>query len=157
MEILLNKNEGQSFWVLGDLYTFKVTGRDTNGNLTVIDQVIQPQGGPPPHIHQREDELFYITEGRFSFLCENQQREFETGSFVYIPKGTIHTFKNIDDKPGKLLVTITPSGLEEFFYKIGTPAERNSNPPPFDPSIMDKLLRLAKEHHMDIMIPGSKP
>ena len=69
MEVLLNPGEGDSFWVLGDLYTFKVTGKQTNGAFTVVDQVIQPQSGPPPHIHHREDEAFYVLAGRFSFLC----------------------------------------------------------------------------------------
>ena len=92
MEILFNKGEGLSFWVLGDLYTFKATGKETGGKFTVIEQVIQPGGGPPPHIHQREDELFYITEGHFSFLCGEQQKEMETGSFIYIPNGTLGKF-----------------------------------------------------------------
>ena len=154
MEILFNKGEGRSFWVLGDLYTFKATGKETGGKFTVIDQVIQPGGGPPPHIHQREDELFYITEGHFSFLCGEQQKEMETGSFIYIPKGTLHTFKNIDSKPGKLLVTISPAGLENFFYEIGKAAEGSTVPPPVDPSIFEKLMRLAKEYHMEIVVPG---
>ena len=55
MEILLNQGEGNSFWVLSDLYTFKVTGKQTNGAFTVIDQIVQPQSGPPPHIHHLEE------------------------------------------------------------------------------------------------------
>lgn len=153
MEILLDHYQGKSFWVLGDLYTFKVTGVDTKGAFTVIDQVIQSQGGPPPHIHHREDEAFYVLDGKFSFLCGENQRVLETGAFAYIPKGTLHTFKNIDDKPGRLLVTITPAGLEEFFYAIGTPASDLNTPPPFDPAIIEKLLRLAKNYQMDVMLP----
>lgn len=57
-EVILKNREGKSYWVLGDLYTFKVTGKETGGAFTVMDQVIQPQGGPPPHIHLREDEAF---------------------------------------------------------------------------------------------------
>ncbi len=153
MEILLNKGEGRSYWVLGDLYTFKATGKQTNGTLTVMHQVIQSQGGPPPHVHHREDEVFYIEEGRFAFLLGKDQKIFETGSFIYIPKGTMHTFKNIEDKPGRLLVTITPAGIEEFFYAIGTPAVDLHNPPPFDPAIIGKVVQLAKEHNMEVMIP----
>lgn len=154
MEILLNKKEGKSFWVLGDLYTFKVTGADTKGAFTVIDQVIQPQGGPPPHIHHREDEAFYVLDGKFSFLSGGSQSVLETGAFAYIPKGTLHTFRNIDDKPGRLLVTITPAGLEEFFYAIGTPASDLNSPPPFDPAIIEKLLQIARNYQMDVMTPG---
>lgn len=152
METLLKRGEGNSFWVLGDLYTFKVTGKQTNGAFTVVDQIIQPQGGPPPHVHHREDEAFYVLEGKFSFLCGEKSSVLETGSFAYIPKGTVHTFKNIDGKPGRLLVTITPAGLEEFFYSIGTAADDFTTPPAFDPAVIDKLMKLAKDYRMDIIL-----
>lgn len=156
MELLLNPGEGNSFWVLGDLYTFKVTGKQTNGAFTVFYQIVHPQSGPPPHVHHREDEAFYVLEGRFSFLCGDKQSVFEAGSFVYIPKGTLHTFKNIEEQPGRLLVTITPAGLEEFFYAIGTPAADLTTPPAFDPSVIEKLMQLAKDYQMDIVLPDIK-
>lgn len=151
--IFLKQGEGESWWVLGDLYTFKATGKQTNGNYTVIDQIIQPQSGPPPHIHQREDEAFYVLEGRFSFLCGDYQSIFEAGSFVYIPKGTLHTFKNVGEQQGRLLVIITPAGLEEFFYSVGTPAVDLTTPPAFDPAVIDKLMQLANRYQMDIILP----
>lgn len=156
IEILKNQGEGESLWVLGDLYTFKATGKQTNGNFTVIEQIIQPQSGPPPHIHHREDEAFYILGGRFSFLCGDKQSIFEAGSYVYIPKGTLHTFKNIDEQQGRLLVIITPAGLEEFFYAIGTPAVDLTTPPAFDPAVIDKLMQLADKYQMDIILPDTK-
>ena len=152
-EVLLHQGEGEAYWVLGDLYTFKVTGKQTNGVYTVIDQIIQPQGGPPPHVHHREDEAFYVLEGRFSFLCGDTQSLFEAGSFIYIPKGTLHTFKNVGEQQGRLLVTITPAGLEEFFYSIGTPATDLAAPPAFDPSVIDKVMQLAPLYKMDVVLP----
>lgn len=151
-EVLLTAGEGNSYWVLGDLYTFKVTGKETNGAFTIMDQIIQPEGGPPPHIHRREDETFYVLEGKFAFLCGDKQNVFEAGAFVYIPKGALHTFKNVGNKPGRLLVTVTPAGLEDFFYKVGTPALNQSTPPPFDPTVIDKLMKLAQEHEMEIRL-----
>ena len=156
-EILLHPGEGASFWVLGDLYTFKATGEQTNGAFTIIDQVIQPGGGPPPHIHHGEDEAFYILEGRFSFLCGDAQNVYEQGAFVYIPKDTLHTFKNIGESKGRLLVTITPAGLEEFFYAIGTPATADiATPPAFDPAVLDKIMQLAGSYKMTVKPPGNK-
>lgn len=151
-EILLKSGEGNSYWVLGDLYTFKITGEETNGAFTIMDQIIQPQGGPPPHIHRREDEAFYVLEGKFAFLCGDKQTIFDTGAFVYIPKGTLHTFKNIGSKPGRLLVTVTPAGLENFFYEVGTPALNQPTPPSFDPAVIDKLMKLAQEYEMEIRV-----
>lgn len=150
-EILMAKGEGNSYWVLGDLYTFKVTGQQTNGAFTVIEQIIQPNGGPPPHIHHREDEAFYVLEGKFSFLSGDKQSIFEAGSFIYIPKGTLHTFNNVATEPGKLLVIITPAGLEQFFYTIGTPATDQTTPPAFDPGVIEKIMQLAGEYQMEVI------
>lgn len=156
IEVLLKKGDGDSLWVLGDLYTFKVTGKETNGAYTLIEQIVQPQNGPPPHIHRAEDEAFYILEGRFSFMCNGKESIFEAGSFVHIPKGTLHTFRNAGTKQGKLLVFITPAGLENFFYAVGTIAEGTSGPPPFDPSVIDKIMTLAGKYHMDVILPKDK-
>ena len=155
MDSHLNQPADESFWVLGDLYNFKVTGKQTNGALTIIHQIIQPQSGPPPHIHHREDEAFYVLEGKFTFLNGDNEQTLETGAFVYILKGTLHTFKNIDTKPGKLMVIITPAGLEDFFYSIGTPAIEKT-PPPADPVDINMLMQLAQSYHMDIIVPGQK-
>lgn len=153
-QIQLKAGEGNSFWVLGDLYTFKVTGEETNGAFTVMDQIIQPQGGPPPHIHHREDEAFFILDGTFSFLCGDEETVFEKGSFVYVPKGMLHTFRNIGEQQGRLLVTVTPAGLEEFFYAVGSPARDTNTPPGFDPAVIDKVLQLAKAYHMEVRLPS---
>jgi mannose-6-phosphate isomerase-like protein (cupin superfamily) len=136
------------------LYTFKVTGKETNGAFTVMDQIIQPQGGPPPHIHHREDEAFYILDGTFLFLCGDKETVFDKGSFVYVPKGVLHTFKNIGEQQGRLLVTVTPAGLEDFFYAVGSPAHDAHTPPAFDPAIIDKVLQLAKPYHMEVRLPS---
>ena len=138
---------------MGDLYTFKATGQQTQGKCTVIEQLIQPQSGPPPHIHHREDEAFYILAGKFSFLCGDRETVFEAGSLVYVPKGTLHTFRNIEEQQGRLLVMITPAGLEEFFYAIGTPATDLTHPPAFDPAVIDRLMALADTYHMEIRLP----
>jgi hypothetical protein len=81
---------------------------------------------------------------------------FESGSFVHIPRGTLHTFKNIDDRQGRLLVFITPAGLEEFFYSIGTPVAGSTAPPPFDAAIFDKVMKLSGKYNMQIFIPDNK-
>jgi quercetin dioxygenase-like cupin family protein len=55
--------EGNPLYLVGDLYTFKVTGEETNGAFALWEALIPPQAGPPPHIHHREDESFYVLEG----------------------------------------------------------------------------------------------
>ena len=151
--ILLPRGEGRSYWVLGDLYTFKATGRETAGAYCLIEQEVGPQSGPPPHVHHAEEEAFYVLEGRFSFLCGEEERVLEKGGFAHIPRGMRHTFRNLGDSKGRLLVSITPAGFEEFFFEIGSPAGKNSAPPAADPEILNRILQLAPAYHMEVLLP----
>jgi mannose-6-phosphate isomerase-like protein (cupin superfamily) len=77
-----------------------------------------PKGGPPLHVHEREDELFYVVEGHYLFQCGDQSVQVSQGGLVYLPKGIPHGFRNIGSTPGVLLNTITPGGFEQFFAEI---------------------------------------
>lgn len=151
--ITLQSGRGKSLWVLGDLYTFKVVGEDTGGSFALLELKVQPQNGPPPHIHHREDEAFYVLKGEFSFLCGDRSTRVAAGSFVYVPKGTLHTFENVGTEPGQLLVVITPAGLEKLFEEVGQPATGKSSPPPPDPATVEKLLALAPTYHLEVRLP----
>jgi hypothetical protein len=48
--------QGRSIWAVGDTYSFKVTGTETDGMLTVFEASVPPGAGPPPHIHHDADE-----------------------------------------------------------------------------------------------------
>ena len=108
-KITLRPGEGKSYWLLGDLYTFKATGDDTGGAFAMVEAQVQPQNGPPPHIHRREDETFYVLEGEFSFLHGDAAFSAGPGSFIYIPKGTLHTYKNVSGAIGRLVFLFSPA------------------------------------------------
>ena len=72
---------------------------------------------------------------------------------MYIPKGTVHTFKNVGTSRGRFLVIITPAGFEKFFEKIGEPVTDKTSPPPFNPETVKKLLALAPNFHLEVKLP----
>jgi mannose-6-phosphate isomerase-like protein (cupin superfamily) len=55
--------QGRTIAVVGDVYRFLATGEDTNGKYALFEAIVPPGGGPPPHVHSREEEGFYILEG----------------------------------------------------------------------------------------------
>ena len=121
--------EGKTLWIGRDLLTFKAVGEDTNGAYMLGEAIYSPEGkGPPPHIHTREDEAFYVLEGEFEFLDNDRTLIVGAGSFIHIPKGTLHTHKNVGTKPGRMLILTVPAGLEKFFEEMGTPATDKSSP-----------------------------
>jgi quercetin dioxygenase-like cupin family protein len=62
---MLQAGKGRAVWVVGDHYTVKCSGEDTGGAFTLIEVLVPPGSGPPPHIHRREDEMFYVLAGEF--------------------------------------------------------------------------------------------
>src|ERR1700744_2597853 len=93
--ISLETGQGQSFWLMGYFYTIKATAAQTGGAYSVIEIESFTGNGPPPHIHHREDECFYIVEGAFSVIIGDRVLDAADGDFVRIPKGTPHTYKNV--------------------------------------------------------------
>ena len=59
---------GESLTVVGDVLTFKLSASDTGGRFVLGELLVGPGGGPPPHLHEREDELFYLLEGQVDFF-----------------------------------------------------------------------------------------
>jgi quercetin dioxygenase-like cupin family protein len=122
--------EGTSFWLVTDLHIFKAVGEDTNGAFSLSELTAHPEFAPPPHIHHREDESFYILEGEFEFLYNGRTFTAGPGSFVYLPKGHLHMHRTAGDTPARALVLVTPAGVEKFIEEAGEPATNRSSPPP---------------------------
>jgi mannose-6-phosphate isomerase-like protein (cupin superfamily) len=135
--------------LLGDLYTFKLSGEA----LSVTELTAFPQNGPPPHIHLREDESFWVLDGEFSVLLGERTVQAGPGAFVHIPKGTLHTYKNTGSTPGRMIVLLTPGGFEKLWEEVGEPAAQLTTPPPVDPRLIEKLIALAPKYSLQIPPP----
>jgi quercetin dioxygenase-like cupin family protein len=116
--------ETGSLWVMGELLTHKIPSQRTGGAYALFEVATQPGAGPPPHVHHREDESFYVLEGEFEFLIGGETLRVRAGSLLYVPKGTFHAHRGVGDGMGRMLLTQTPGGLyERFFEEVGKPAE----------------------------------
>jgi quercetin dioxygenase-like cupin family protein len=126
--VVVRPGEGETIeGPAGGPLTFKVRGEQTNGALTVFENVIAPGDGPPLHVHANEDETWYVLEGDLRFRLGSEITSAPAGSFVFVPRGTPHCFQNIGSAPARILVLFTPSGMERFF-------DRFAQLPAFDPS-----------------------
>ena len=115
--------------VVGDTYTFLVTGSDTGGQFCLIDMHIPPGGGPPPHRHDFE-ETFRVLEGELNVTFRGKQLTLHPGDTVNIPSNAPHQFQNVSAKPVRLLCFCSPAGLETFFKEVGVPVATRTTPPP---------------------------
>lgn len=121
----------------------KLAAAQSNGELTVIEDVIPPDSGPPLHVHEKESETYYVLDGEFEFVCGEDHVSGGPGTFVFAPRGLPHRYKNIGSKPGRVLFSFTPAGIEAFFAELSAAPELN-------PAIMTEI---ARRHKITILPP----
>ena len=112
--LILGRGEGKIIPVPGHKITIKLSGEDTNGSFSLLEVELNGDG-PPQHIHKTEDEAFYVLEGEINVLLGERTFKAKAGTFVRIPRGTVHTFSRIEKKFAKVLAIFTPAGFEKFF------------------------------------------
>ena len=121
-------DEGTRLWVVDELVPFKATGRDTTGAYALTASVVPPQGGPPPHVHHREDEAFWVLAGSATFEVGGETVEATAGDFLFGPRDIPHRYETGPDGC-RLLFILTPGGFEGLVREMGVPAERRTLPP----------------------------
>ena len=116
-----------SKWYMGMLLTNLAETPDTNGAFSLFEATLLPGTEPPPHVHSREDELFYVLEGEFDVYVGEEVFNGKTGECIFLPRFKPHSFV-IRSPRLRLLILFTPSGVEEAFRSMSSPAQ-NLAPP----------------------------
>jgi quercetin dioxygenase-like cupin family protein len=130
--------------VAGGTYTILLSGEETGGRYSLIDMLVPPGGGPPPHRHDFE-EMFTILAGEIELTFRGEAHRASAGSTVNIPANAPHAFKNKSDKPARLLCMCTPPGQEEFFMAVGDPVDsRTAAPPKLSPAEQAERIQRAR-------------
>jgi quercetin dioxygenase-like cupin family protein len=115
--------------VVGDTYTILLTGEDTAGRFCLIDMLVPPGGGPPPHRHDFE-EMFTVLEGEIEITFRGAKSVLRVGETANIPADAPHQFRNASGQPARLLCLCSPAGMEEFFMAVGIPLAARTTPAP---------------------------
>jgi quercetin dioxygenase-like cupin family protein len=148
---ILPPGAGSAYWIVGDQITFKLGPENTRGAFSFAENTAQPGGGPPPHVHGREDELFYILDGTFSFIFGEHTLSGSTGDAFYLPKGIVHTFKNVGDKPARMLVAAAPCGFERFIPEAGERCtDLSAPPPPVNDAAIARLMGACARYGLEM-------
>src|SRR5476649_2491676 len=108
--VVARPNEDQNLphiGLAGDTYTILLSGDDTDGRYCLIDMLIPPGGGPPPHRHDFE-ESFTLLEGEIEFVFRGVKMDLKAGETVNIPANAPHSFTNAAKEPARLLCLCSP-------------------------------------------------
>src|SRR5690349_21255782 len=103
---IIHSAEQPDFWLLRDCLKPLLDGTHTNGQICLAVNRIHPGEGPPPHVHQNEDEGFYILEGEVTFLFRDQLITAKPGDFVWAPRNIVHCFKCTSAAPAKFVLIV---------------------------------------------------
>jgi uncharacterized cupin superfamily protein len=135
--------------------TVLLEARATEGNVSVVEHVVAPRSfGAPPHVHQDEDEYFYVLEGEIRFLNDSQTVVAPTGTFAAMTRGHLHAFWNASDAPARLLLAIAPGEFATFFDEVVR--ELRASGAVDLATVQETITRYAKAHNI-VIYPDRVP
>jgi mannose-6-phosphate isomerase-like protein (cupin superfamily) len=119
-------NVDSTFAYMGSLMTFLAKGSETSGRFALMEYHTKPGNEPPPHIHEREHELYFVLEGTMRFYCEDKTLEIGVGDVVFLPQGKAHAF-TCTSNVVRTLILVQATGkdavaLDSYFLAMGEPA-----------------------------------
>ncbi len=143
----------QHLGIAGDTYTTLITGDDTNGRFCLLDMLLLPGGGPPPHRHDFE-ESFIVLDGEIEVTFRGNKITAGAGTTVNIPSNAPHQFHNSSSKNARALLLCSPAGQENYFGRVGIPLPTRTSTPPADQKEaqiekMNKLAPLYRNQMLD--------
>ena len=143
--------------IVGDTYTILLTGQDTAGRYCLIDMLVPPGGGPPPHRHDFE-EMFTLLQGEVDLIFRGAKSSLRAGETVNIPANAPHQFHNLTGRPARLLCLCSPAGQDEFFKAVGMSLKHRTTPPPkldqtAQAAFRKKAGKLAAKYRTELLPP----
>jgi glyoxylate utilization-related uncharacterized protein len=115
---------------------------------------ICPAGHATPyHLHHVEDEVFYVLDGEFTFICNGTKTVVSPGGYIFLPRGIPHGIRVSASVPSTLLILATPgTGFVGMMQEMAVPATERVLPVPTQPDI-EKLTRLCAKYQIDLLGP----
>jgi len=105
----------------GGTVSVLASGADTGGTFGLTESIQMPGSEPPLHVHDREDESFYVLKGEVFVIVGGVVHRLSPGDMLFLPRGVPHTFR-IKSPVAHTLNLITPSGFERWFQTLGAHA-----------------------------------
>ncbi len=123
----------------------KATGENTGGSFFLAESTLAPGfAGPPPHRHRELHDMFYVLEGTLTLRLGDETLAAGPGTFVCVPPGVVHTFRNDSDRLIRLLNFNTPSGWEHYMRDVADAARSG-------PLTPEAIGRVASRYDFEVV------
>ena len=149
MRPIHSKYDSAETLVFPNAITLKIllSGKHTNGKQAIFEDIVEPGVGPGRHIHHNQDETFFFLEGNFIAEVEGNTYEFRPGDVAFIPKGTIHAFKNVGNTRGRLRYIFSPAQTIEDMFREFYEVLRQGD------LTLDKMTEISLRHGQEFVGP----
>ena len=97
---------------------FKLLSEQTGDSVAVFEEMMPVDGGTPLHIHHTSDEVIHILAGEFAVNIGEHVTTGRTGTWIFIPRGIAHAWKNSGDAPGRAFFIFTPAEGGKVFEEL---------------------------------------
>ena len=152
----VNVADAPAYWSLGELLTLVATAEQTGGAFSLMEERLPRGAEPPPHVHHREDEAFFVLEGSLTVRVGDEVFAATPGSFVFCPREVPHLLTVQSDEV-RMLTLCTPGGVERLFVDLGEPASARTLPPDGEEPDMDRIITLAAHYGAEVLADWPGP
>jgi mannose-6-phosphate isomerase-like protein (cupin superfamily) len=122
----------------GAMLPFKLTADDSGGRLSVCEFTLDGwESGPVLHMHAGVDEAFFVVSGRLEAQLGEGRVQVDAGAFLWVPRGTAHSFANAGPELVHVVGMATPGGIEHLFAEQDAYFSNLQGPP--DPVVLDEM------------------
>lgn len=153
----MSQVETDTYYLIGNLLRFHARSPDTGGAYCLVEVTTAPGAGAPPNRHPGDDESFYVLEGVFEFILDEETVTADAGTFLKVPLGKVHAYRNIADKPSRMLIINAPGKVHDaFFSEAGDPMPRGScDLPPAGGEVPDipRVLEIGRRTGIEFLLP----
>jgi quercetin dioxygenase-like cupin family protein len=145
----LGRDEGEAIWMFDALDTIKADAAQTGGALTAVEFLDFEGSEVPPHANARWHVGFYVLEGEYVFVLDDETVEASAGTWIFAPRGTTHSWR-CESPRGRVLAVSTPGGFDAFYRDAGAPVADRTRLPARTAANPELLGRVAARHGIEI-------
>ncbi len=150
--IMISPELKNSYWYIGHLMSILISSKDTNGSFSLIHGYEIKGLEPPPHVHTKEDESFYILNGEINYTVDKEAFHAKRGDWIFLPRNIQHSFQVQSDQ-AEVIIQLSPGGFEEYFKEMSEPAKALIIPPrPQGPPDVKRIIETASKY--GVKFPG---
>jgi quercetin dioxygenase-like cupin family protein len=157
MTTVLSVARPEPLWFIDTLARIHVGGEESEGRYAVVESVAPAGNMPPLHVHEREDEVFHVLEGRLTLHLPGERIELAAGDTVRAPRGVPHTYR-VESETARWLVVCEPAGFDAFVRAVSEPAPAAELPPAGRDHDLGAITAAAARRGIELLgPPGAIP